>query len=313
MENTARPIYPSCFNLLIKGNVYFCTDRTSGPTSFAIMNKQNTKPENFGQFRNRWHEIIFEAETFEGRLFDIVLLVAIIINIIILMFESIPGQSVQMKSIYYTLDWGFTVFFTVEYLMRLYTVHKPFRYATSFFGIIDFLSIIPTYLSLIFPGIHALMAIRILRLLRLFRIFKLYQFTKQGQIMKKGLVESFPKILIFLLFVSLIVFVLGSAMFVIENGTNPEFDSIPRSIYWAIITVTTVGYGDISPVTPLGQFLASISMLIGYAILVVPTGIVTSSMLKVSKNEMNTIMCKECGLEGHDDKAHYCRGCGTKL
>ena len=131
--------------------------------------------------------------------------------------------------------------------------------------------------------------------------------------MKKGLVESFPKILIFLLFVSLIVFVLGSAMFVIENGTNPEFDSIPRSIYWAIITVTTVGYGDISPVTPLGQFLASISMLIGYAILVVPTGIVTSSMLKVSKNEMNTIMCKECGLEGHDDKAHYCRGCGTKL
>lgn len=277
------------------------------------MAKDRRKPQNFGTFREKLHEIIFEAETKEGRLFDIILLIAIVINITILMFESVPGQSPEMARFYYVADWIFTVFFTIEYAFRLYAVYNPTKYATSFFGIIDLLSIMPSYLSVLFPGLHSLMIIRALRLLRLFRIFKLHQFVAQGQILRKSIIVSLPKILIFLFNILILVFIFGSLMFVIENGVNEKFDSIPRSIYWAIITVTTVGYGDISPVTTAGQFVAAFTMLIGYAVLAVPTGIMTSTMLQISKNESNTINCKSCGLEGHATDAVFCRKCGTPL
>jgi len=277
------------------------------------MSKDRKKPQNFSNFREKLHEIIFEAETKEGRLFDIILLIAIVINIAILMFESIPGQSPEMARFYYVADWIFTVFFTIEYAFRLYAVYDPAKYATSFFGVIDLLSVLPTYLSVLFPGFHSLMIIRSLRLLRLFRIFKLHQFVAQGQMLRKSIIVSLPKILIFLFNILILVFIFGSLMFVIENGVNEKFDSIPRSIYWAIITVTTVGYGDISPVTTAGQFVAAFTMLIGYAVLAVPTGIMTSTMLQMSKNESNTINCKSCGLEGHATDAVFCRKCGTQL
>jgi voltage-gated potassium channel len=277
------------------------------------MAKDRRKPQNFGTFREKLHEIIFEAETKEGRLFDIILLIAIVINITILMFESVPGQSPEMARFYYVADWIFTVFFTIEYAFRLYAVYNPAKYATSFFGVIDLLSVLPTYLSVLFPGFHSLMIIRSLRLLRLFRIFKLHQFVAQGQMLRKSIIVSLPKILIFLFNILILVFIFGSLMFVIENGVNEKFDSIPRSIYWAIITVTTVGYGDISPVTTAGQFVAAFTMLIGYAVLAVPTGIMTSTMLQMSKNESNTINCKSCGLEGHAKDAVFCRKCGTPL
>lgn len=277
------------------------------------MAKDRRKPQNFGAFREKLHEIIFEAETKEGRLFDIILLIAIVINIAILLFESVPGQSPEMARFYYVADWIFTVFFTIEYTFRLYAVYNPAKYATSFFGIIDLLSIMPSYLSVLFPGLHSLMIIRALRLLRLFRIFKLHQFVAQGQMLRKSIIVSLPKILIFLFNILILVFIFGSLMFVIENGVNEKFDSIPRSIYWAIITVTTVGYGDISPVTTAGQFVAAFTMLIGYAVLAVPTGIMTSTMLQMSKNESNTINCKSCGLEGHAMDAVFCRKCGTPL
>lgn len=277
------------------------------------MAKDRRKPQNFGAFREKLHEIIFEAETKEGRLFDIILLIAIVINIAILLFESVPGQSPEMARFYYVADWIFTVFFTIEYTFRLYAVYNPAKYATSFFGIIDLLSIMPSYLSVLFPGLHSLMIIRALRLLRLFRIFKLHQFVAQGQMLRKSIIVSLPKILIFLFNILILVFIFGSLMFVIENGVNEKFDSIPRSIYWAIITVTTVGYGDISPVTTAGQFVAAFTMLIGYAVLAVPTGIMTSTMLQMSKNESNTINCKSCGLEGHATDAVFCRKCGTPI
>jgi voltage-gated potassium channel len=279
-----------------------------------VMQKRiNTRPENFSAFRDKLHEVIFEAETREGKVFDVILLLAITINIAILMFESIPGQSPEMIHFYKVIDWFFTIFFTIEYALRLYAVYSPLKYSTSFFGIIDLLSILPTYLSVLVPGLHSLMIIRSLRLLRLFRIFKLHQFTMQSQILRRSIEDSLPKIFIFSFSIMIIVFIFGSIMFVTEHDINPKFDSIPRSIYWAIITVTTVGYGDITPVTIAGQFIASLTMLIGYAVLAVPTGIVTSSMIKMSKNVHNTICCLECGKEGHEFDAIYCRNCGTKL
>lgn len=271
------------------------------------------KPENFNGFRERLHEIIFEAETREGKLFDVFLLIAIVVNIIILLIESIPGQSEEMIAFYHTVEWVFTVLFTIEYLLRIYCVYRPVKYVTGFFGVIDLLSVLPTYISILYPGIHSLMVIRSLRLLRLFRIFKLHQFTRQSIILRDSVAESWSKIVIFSFFIMIVVFIFGSIMYVVESNVNPKFDSIPRGIYWAIITVTTVGYGDISPVTPFGQFIASFTMLIGYAVLAVPTGILTSSMIRVSKKEINTITCKSCGLEGHDPEALYCRKCGERI
>jgi voltage-gated potassium channel len=273
-----------------------------------------TKPQNFSPFRDRLHEIIFEAETREGKLFDVLLLVMIFLSIMALMLESVPEYYESYKSLFLTLEWVFTIFFTIEFLLRLYCVYSPKHYILSFFGIVDLLSLLPSYLTYFVPGMHSLMIIRGLRLLRVFRIFKLDGFIDQGNIIIRALHQSRNKIIIFSSTILILVSIFGSLMYLIEHNVNPNFDSIPRSIYWSIVTITTVGYGDISPTTSLGQFIASIIMLLGYVIIAIPTGIVTSAIIMDNnKEDINTITCPNCAKEGHDDKAVYCDRCGHAL
>lgn len=273
-----------------------------------------TKPENFTPFREKLHEIIFEAETPEGKLFDVVLLVMIFLSILVLMMESVPLYYANYKYTFITLEWVFTVFFTVEFLLRLYCVYSPKRYISSFFGIVDLLSLLPSYLTYFVPGMQSLMIIRGLRLLRVFRIFKLESFIDQGNIIVRALSQSRNKIIIFSSTIMILVCIFGSIMYLIEHNVNSNFDSIPRSIYWSIVTITTVGYGDISPSTALGQFVASIIMLLGYVIIAIPTGIVTSAIIMdKNKEDINTITCHNCAKEGHDPKALYCDRCGHSL
>lgn len=271
------------------------------------------KPEKFSAFRSRLHEIIFESETKEGRLFDIILLVMIVLSIMILMLESVPAYYAKHKDVFLILEWIFTIFFTIEYLLRLYTVYSPRYYMTSFFGLVDLFSILPSYLTLLVPGMHSLMIIRALRLMRIFRIFKLDSFIDQGNMILNALLESRKKIMVFTIFILIMVCIFGCVMYLVERDVNENFDSIPRSMYWAIVTITTVGYGDISPSTALGQFIATIIMLMGYVIIAVPTGIVTSSLIQNKKTELYNISCPNCAKEGHDKKAKYCDQCGCIL
>jgi voltage-gated potassium channel len=271
------------------------------------------KPEGFARHREKIHEIIFEAETSSGKIFDIVLLIMIFSSIIVLMLETVPKYYASYKQLFYILEWVYTIFFTIEYLLRIYSVYRPVYYIKSFFGVIDLLSILPSYLTIFIPGMHSLMIVRGLRLLRVFRIFKLDSFTEQGNIILSALIESRKKLIIFAVTIIIMVTIFGSVMYLVEHLVNPNFDSIPRCIYWAIVTITTVGYGDISPITSFGQFIASIIMLMGYIIIAVPTGIVTSSIMRENKNSMNTITCPNCAKEGHDKDAKYCDRCGHSL
>lgn len=266
-------------------------------------------------FREKAHEVIFEADTFWGKTFDVVLLVLILINVIVVMLESVPGYNVQFATLFYWLELFFTVVFTAEYLMRIYTVNTPSKYITSMYGIIDLLSILPFYIALFLGAQSSLAIIRGLRLLRIFRIFKLGSFLSQGQIIVDSLKASFNKILVFLFFILIFVSIMGSIMYLIEGNINDGFDSIPRGIYWAIVTVTTVGYGDISPITPFGQFIAAMVMIAGYAVIAVPTGIVTSEVIKNADkyDDITTQACQNCAAEGHDSDAEYCKYCGNHL
>lgn len=273
-----------------------------------------SKEREFHPFREKIHEVIFEADTPLGKIFDIALLVFIIGSVLAVMLESVENIDAQYHQLFYILEWIFTIFFTLEYILRLYCVYRPMKYATSFFGIIDLLAIIPTYLSLFLAGTHYLMVIRALRLLRIFRIFKLANFLKESRIISSALRASQAKITVFLVFVLLMVTVIGSIMYMVESGQDSNFTSIPRSIYWAIVTLTTVGYGDIAPQTELGQFLASIVMIMGYAVIAVPTGIVSAEMVSANNAEKNnTQSCRYCTAEGHDDDALYCKICGEIL
>ncbi len=276
------------------------------------LDKLKEKPKNFSPHREKLHEIIFEAETKEGKLFDVVLLIMIVLSIIIVMWETVPHYYNNYRHIFLILEWIFTVFFTIEYFLRIYCVHKPRYYIFSFFGIVDLLSILPSYLALIFPGLHSLMIIRGLRLLRVFRIFKLDSFIEQGNMLIYALHESRKKLTVFAITISIIVAIFGSIMFLVEHNVNPQFNSIPMSIYFCIVTITTVGYGDIIPSTEFGKLLASILMFTGYIIIAVPTGIVTSSLMD-NKNKYNTIVCDHCGKEGHDPMANFCDKCGEKM
>jgi len=275
--------------------------------------KKGVKPKNFSQTRERIHQIVFESDTPEGKLFDVLLLVMIFLSILLVMLETIPSLQQRWGRLFLTLDWVVTAFFTIEYLVRLYCVYRPRKYATSFFGIIDLASILPAYLEFVFPGAHSLMIVRSLRLLRMFRIFKLDVFLNQGNHLMAALRQSREKIFIFMFFVLLMVCIFGSIMYVVEHNVNEGFDSIPTSIYWAIVTITTVGYGDISPITPLGKFIASIIMVMGYAVIAVPTGIVTSSMMQQYNKPSSSQHCQGCGKEGHDADAEFCKYCGTDL
>ncbi len=275
------------------------------------------KIKNFSPLRERLHEVIFEADTKEGKLFDIVLMIAIILSVVVVMLESVPSLHDKYGLLFITLEWILTIFFTIEYALRLYCVYRPLKYATSFFGIVDLLAIAPTYLMFFIPQIQSISIVRSLRLLRVFRIFKLASFMSEGSVILKALSASRSKISVFLFAVLIIVSIFGSVMYVVEAGHGTGFDSIPRSIYWAIVTLTTVGYGDISPGTPFGQFLASMIMILGYSIIAVPTGIVSAEAIeaarKSSETHTNTQVCRYCADDDHDDSAKYCKTCGEEL
>ena len=283
---------------------------------FPFLKKMGADEEK--KLKQKIFDIVFEADTPYGKLFDISLLFLILISVGLVMLESIPAINARHHSVLVTLEWILTIIFTVEYLLRIYCVKNRWRYIFSFYGIIDLLSILPFYLGLFFPTSKYLSSIRILRLLRIFRIFNLTRFTRGKNVLVLGLKESKDKIIVFLSFVLLIVVVIGSVMYMVEHD-HPEsgFTSIPISIYWAIVTLTTVGYGDISPVTGLGQFLASVVMIIGYGVIAVPTSIVTMEMNKASKIKddipTNTERCRNCGDDYHLDGSIYCKTCGHKL
>lgn len=263
------------------------------------------------KIKQKIYDIIFEADTPAGKFFDVSLLIVILISVALVVLESVPSINTNYRSLLKILEWVITLIFTVEYLLRVAIVKKPFRYIFSFYGIIDLLSVLPTYLSLFVIGSHSLVVIRILRLLRIFRILKLTRYTQAGRTLARALWASREKISVFIFFVVILVIIVGTIMYIVE-GPEHGFTSIPRGIYWAIVTLTTVGYGDISPETALGQFFASMVMIMGYAIIAVPTGIVTAEIINPSP-KINTQVCPGCLCQTHDDDAVFCKKCGAKI
>jgi voltage-gated potassium channel len=262
--------------------------------------------------RARLHEIVFEADTPSGFWFDVVLIVSIVISVVVVMLDSVAQLNQRFGSLFFALEWTFTLLFTAEYLLRLWIIERSSKYAFSFFGIVDLLSVLPSYLSLFLPGGHYLLAIRTLRTLRIFRILKLAHYLVALDTLRKALIASMRKITVFLTSVLSLVVIMGSIMYLVESEAS-GFTSIPRSIYWAIVTITTVGYGDIHPETGLGQVIASIVMITGYAIIAVPTGIMTVEIARATKHEVTTQSCPSCSREGHDKDARFCKFCGAGL
>jgi voltage-gated potassium channel len=263
-------------------------------------------------WRHRLHEVIFEADTPAGKAFDVALILAIVASVAAVMLDSMAGIRHAYGPLLLAVEWLFTLLFTVEYLLRLFSVQRPVRYATSFFGVVDLLSVVPTYLSVLIPGSRYLLVIRLLRVLRVFRILKLAQYVGEIRHLNRALRASRRKITVFLATVLTLVVVLGSLMYVIE-GEEHGFTSIPKGIYWAVVTLTTVGYGDISPQTNLGQSLAALVMILGYGIIAVPTGIVTVEFARAFQPEVSTQACPQCAAEGHDPDAVHCKFCGARL
>lgn len=262
------------------------------------------------KLRHKIHTIIFESETPAGKAFDVVLIFLILASVLVVTLESVDSIRLRFGTLLYALEWFFTICFTVEYILRLYSVKRPLSYATSFFGIIDLLSCLPMYLSFFLPGAQSLLVLRSLRLLRIFRIFKLNHYFDEGSVILQALRYSKYKILVFLFSILIIVLISGTLMYFVE-GPASGFRNIPVSLYWSVVTMTTVGYGDIAPQTPLGQFLASILMIMGYAIIAVPTGIVSAEFSRMRKITHNA--CPTCGAEGHEPDALHCKFCGGKL
>ena len=272
-------------------------------------NMKGLKPWQF-----RLHEIIYESETRAGKLFDIILLFCILISIFVVMLDSVDVLHAKYGSAFYTIEWIFTGLFTIEYILRLISIRYPWKYIFSALGLIDLLAILPSYLSFFVPGAQSLLVLRALRLLRIFRIFRLVHFLSEMQFLSVAIVNSLRKISIFILFVITSVVILGSVIYLVEGDSNEGFSSIPQSIYWAIVTITTVGYGDIAPATPLGKFIASFIMLLGYGILAVPTGIVTTEMAIAARSRrQGSSSCPSCGREGHEHDAKFCKYCGGEL
>ena len=266
-----------------------------------------------GGRRRRAFVVIFESDTPAGRLFDIILLWAIVASVTVVMLDSVAAISRHFGLLFDILEWGFTLLFTVEYIARLWCVERPVRYARSFFGLVDLISVLPTYLALFVPGLHALIDIRLLRLLRVFRILKLTEYVQEYRRLGSALAASRRKIAVFIGTVFMMVVLIGTLMYLIEGPEN-GFTSIPIAVYWAITTVTTVGFGDITPKTDLGRALASLSMLLGWGILAVPTGIVTAEMTSQRiREEQRVRVCPGCGSTDHTAYARYCQGCGASL
>jgi voltage-gated potassium channel len=266
--------------------------------------------------RRNWktviHEVIFEADTPAGKGFDVALLIAIVISVLAVLLESVTEirtrYGVQLRAI----EWTLTILFTIEYILRLASIGRPLKYALSFYGIIDLLAILPTYLSLFVAGSQSLVVIRALRLLRIFRVLKLAHFVGEASMLRAAVYASTRKIIVFLAFILTLMLIVGSLMYLIEGG-NSGFTSIPQSIYWAVVTMTTVGYGDIAPATVLGKILASVVMIMGYGIIAVPTGIVTVELAQAGRKTVTTQVCPQCATDIHDPEANYCRICGARL
>jgi len=264
------------------------------------------------KLRQKIKTIIFGTDTKAGKLFDEVLIAIIVLSIITVLLESVAIYSEQYGNILYVAEWFFTILFSIEYLLRIYCIRFPSSYVFSFYGIIDFLSVIPTYISVLLPGAQALAVIRILRVLRIFRILKLFQYMDEANHLAKALIASKRKIFIFIFVVMNIVIILGSIMYLIE-GESAGYTSIPKSIYWAIVTLTTVGYGDIAPLTPIGQTISAFIMLIGYSIIIVPTGIVTTELAFSKSSFKNKTTCAVCDKDDLIRGSLYCRHCGAKI
>lgn len=264
-------------------------------------------------WRERLHQVIFESDTRAGRTFDLALLVFILASVLAVLLESVPSVRIHYGRELRTVEWVFTGLFTAEYILRLISVRRPAHYALSFFGIVDLLAILPSYLSLVFPGSQALLVVRALRLLRVFRILKLAHFLGEASALRSALRASSRKITVFIGTVLILVLIIGSVMYLVEGRTNEDFTSIPQSMYWAVVTLTTVGYGDIAPVTVLGKILASIVMILGYGIIAVPTGIVTVELSRTRSTVVSGQSCPHCGAEGHDADARFCKYCGSRL
>lgn len=262
-------------------------------------------------WQDRLHEIIYEADTKVGKIFDLILLWVILASIALVMLESVNSLDAEYHVFFNVSEWIITIFFTIEYIARIISVKKPIKYIISFYGIVDLLSTIPKYISIFFGGTHALIALRALRLLRVFRILKLVRFIGASERIGRALKASRYKIMVFLFGVLILCIILGTVMYLIE-GEKSGFTSIPRSVYWAIVTLTTVGYGDIAPQSGFGQLVASVVMILGYAIIAIPTGIVTSEFSK-QMIQTNTISCHNCSCNHHKDGAKYCQDCGEKL
>lgn len=283
------------------------------PDKIDVVQDQN-KPDDPDSWQYKLYVIIFQASTPMGRLFDIILFLLILVSILFLLLESIQSVSLRYAHVFRAFDYFFLIIFSIEYILRLLCVKRPKQFVWSFYGIIDAMAILPFFLEFIFPQSHVLMIIRSFRFLRIFRIFRMVKFLDESRLLVFSLIRSFRKIVIFLFFVLVLTFFLGSLMYVIEFKYNPGFSSIPQSIYWAIVTITTVGYGDVAPVTMLGKALASFIMILGYAIIAVPTGIISVSMAKESNAKKAVeAACPYCKAKTHKSDAKFCWNCGKEL
>lgn len=270
-------------------------------------------PSKSMSWKNTLHEVIFEADTRAGKLFDIVLLILILGSVAAVMLESVNSIRIEHGQTLNIIEWGLTILFSIEYITRIISIKKPFKYIFSFYGLIDLLSILPTYLGLFITGASSMAVIRSIRLLRVFRILKLARYLKEAAAFKSVLIAMRPKIIVFLVAIFSIVTIMGTVIYMIEDPED-GFTSIPRCVYWAVVTLTTVGYGDIAPQTVLGQVFASLIMVMGYSIIVIPTVfVVTSSMLSSRDTALNTRSCPSCSQEGHDNNAEFCKYCGDSL
>jgi voltage-gated potassium channel len=276
-------------------------------------------------WRQRLHEVIFEADTRAGKVFDVALLAAITLSVVAVMLESVvypidgdvtalPPRQQRYLAWLYAAEWVFTILFTIEYVLRIICVRRPWRYIFSFYGIVDLLAVLPTYIGLALPGVETqrLAVVRALRLLRAFRVFKLAYMLSEARLLRRAIWSSRAKIAVFLSVIIISVTIMGSAMHLIE-GHEAGFTSIPQSMYWAIVTMTTVGYGDIAPQTPLGKLLAAAMMILGYSMIIVPTGIVSAELVQQARKPLTTQACPHCMAEGHDRDAKFCKYCGGRL
>lgn len=276
------------------------------------MSNLNDPEFEWSGFREKCRRVIFLHDKPAEKLFDILLIVAIVLSLVLVMLDSVQSVRDRFGPWFVGLEWLFTILFTIEYIIRLYVAQNAFRYARSFFGIVDLLSILPTFLDLLLPGAHYLMSLRVLRALRIFRVLKMVQYVGEANLLTRAIRASARKISVFVFAVVTLACILGSMMYLIEGPEN-GYTSIPKSMYWAIVTLTTVGYGDISPQTNLGQVFASIIMLTGYGIIAVPTGIVSAEIARVSRAIDREYRCDSCGLRTHHAGARFCRECGQKL